>query len=404
MRAEDPVSRLDVAQDGGLFPREELLQAVAAADWRDRPAPLLAVTALAVGLGLLALATPIARPLAPVDVAWTAAGGSPWLHLPHALAHALSRGWSGFSVEQAWFAASALGLTLGFLALYGAARALRVGPLLALAAAASAAIAPACFMAAELPRADGFGVAGACLMLIAGLSKSERSPRSYCDFARRCIAAGAFALWLHAATAALALPLACELVARARHLPRDTRAGAVTRACGLGAAALALIGALGVWSWVARIGRMEALDGALAALAPSLGARALALWPTAALVALLFVHVERSEEERRTPAWLLGAALAGFAVFVIGGVAAPLIPLAALALANQANRRANPARAGRDVALAIVAALATQAALQPAVRRAQGSIVVPPTRSIEDARTRYIERFRSPSQALDRAR
>ena len=35
-------SPLDIAQDGNLFPREDLLEAVADSDWRDRPVPIAA--------------------------------------------------------------------------------------------------------------------------------------------------------------------------------------------------------------------------------------------------------------------------------------------------------------------------------------------------------------------------
>ena len=43
---------LDIGQDGELFPREELLNAVAGADWRDLPMRLVAWLAVAAGATL----------------------------------------------------------------------------------------------------------------------------------------------------------------------------------------------------------------------------------------------------------------------------------------------------------------------------------------------------------------
>ena len=50
----------DIANDGNLFPREDLLEAVARSDWRDREVPAIAWILTGVGLSLLAAGLPVA--------------------------------------------------------------------------------------------------------------------------------------------------------------------------------------------------------------------------------------------------------------------------------------------------------------------------------------------------------
>jgi hypothetical protein len=400
---------LDIANDAGLFPREALLAAVAEADWRDRSAPALALTSLALGIALLALATPILRPLFPVDVAWTATGGRA-LHLPHLLAGLSAR--TSLGPERAWYVVAALGAALALPMLYAVTRALAVGPRLALVVALVVATLPASVLGAELPVPYGFGVAASSLVLAALLSRGD-TRADYWSYVRRCLFAHVFALWLHPESAVLAPVTLGALVARS--------APDVRRSINVGVATILALFALAVGSAIARGFRLEALDEALASLRPGTALTALALLPTYALAQLLVNDRSRADEEERAPGWLRAAvpialiALAAGHVQLPLALGTPLAPLAALALANLANRRATPASAARLIAVVALLSATVTVALQLAARDWDRSPIERVRRALEqeqhlsppdlDAEVRYIVRFRfgrSPEELLPR--
>jgi len=391
---------LDIAQDGGLFPREALLAAVAEADWRDRSAPGAAVVCMALGLGVLALATPILRPLFPAEVAWTASGGGA-LHLPHLLAGLLAR--TSLGAERAWYVVAALGAACALPLLFALTRMLAVGPRLALVVALSVATLPASVLGAELPVAYGFGVAASALVLAALLSRID-TRATYGSYVRRCLVAQAIALWVHPESAALAPVTACAFV------QRWPGAGAPRRALGLGVcAALALL-ALGVASGLARASALAALDTKLLELRAPYTLAALALLPTLGLAQLMLRDRGRAREEAHAPGWLLAAVPIALAALVLGqlrapfGLGTPLAPLAALALANLANRRTDPASATRLLAFVAALSVTTLLVLQLAVRswdtasveRVRGALAQEAPLPLDDldAEVHYIVRFR----------
>ena len=112
---------LDIAQDGELFPREELLDAVAGADWRDLPVRLVAWLAVAAGAGLALAGFPEQFDLLKGPTSFAASGDGVAAHPLHLLAHAIGR--AGVGIEAAFFGLSALGVGAAFLALGAALRA-----------------------------------------------------------------------------------------------------------------------------------------------------------------------------------------------------------------------------------------------------------------------------------------
>jgi hypothetical protein len=391
---------LDIANDGGLFPRETLLAAVAEADWRDRSAPGAALVCLALGLALLALATPLLRPSFPVEVAWTASEGGA-LHLPHLLASLLAR--TSLGPERAWYVVAALGAGCALPVLVAATRMLAVGPRLALVVALVVATLPGSVIGAQLPVAYGFGVAASALVLAALLSRID-AQATYGAYVRRCLCAQALALWVHPESTVLAPATICALVVRGagrKGAQRGLHPGVVV--------ALALL-ALGAASGLVRGARLVALDSVLAELRAPFALAALAILPTLALAQLVLPTRGDAREEASAPGWLRAAVPMALVALAAGQVqppfalGTPLVPLAALALANLANRRADPASAARLLALVAALSAAVLVALQLALRswdRAPVDLVrraltqaAPLAPEELDAEVRYIVRFR----------
>lgn len=357
---------LDVAADGRLFPRETLLAAVAGADWRDRPVRAAALALFALGLACVALGTPIARPLAAGEVAWTASGGANWLHLPHLLAGGLAR--AGVATERAWYVVSALGAALSFPALYALARVVGAGGALGLSVALVVASAPVCVAGAQLPTDFGFGVTASAALLAAALARGPKDAVPYGAYVRRCALVQWAALWLHAESAVFALPLIGAYAAAGR--------SNATRAFGVGVALS--VGALGAGlaSVAARTARLDSFDARLAELGPPALWLALATAPLALCAAsLLGPFPTRAEEERPAPTWLRASVPFALGALALGAWWTPLslgtalVPLATLALANAANRCLDPIAAARLLLVVLCASLAGNVAVQTAARR-----------------------------------
>jgi len=391
---------LDVAQDGHLFPRTEVLDAVARADWRERPVRLIALVCLAAGLVLLALALPIARPMSALDVAWTAGQRAPWLHAPHLLAWVFTR--LGSTPEQAWYSVSALGSAAAVPFTYLVARELRVGPLLAGTVAALAAVQPMALLASTLPSAYGFGVAaGSALLLgvlrtVAGCSGPAGVDGSQGLARLGWVCLGA--IWL-SAEACVLLPGAL-LAAWSATRDRPARRPAWTAFAILAGLSVAY-GCVGV---AQRVAELEATEALLLELTWPRMWLALASLPCVLGALLVLMQPGREPEERRAPLWLRAAATAGLLGFALGQVlplpvlGAPLVPLGLLGLANTLNRVTDP---GRAALLAIVAgafAVAPSIGLQRVARQFEP---VPLSR-LEAARSVSSDRATAPLTAAER--
>ncbi len=200
---------LDIAQDGELFPREELLDAVAGADWRDLPVRLVAWLAVALG-GALALAgLPEQFDLLEGPTTVAASGDGLAAHPLHLVARAI--GGAGIGIEAALFGLSALGVGAAFLAVGAALRAFGIGGRTAFATALLTCGSLAVISSGRLPSTYSFGVAASALLMAAIAAPSDGAARGY---GTRVALAWLLASWVSPA-AALLLP-ACALAITGR--------------------------------------------------------------------------------------------------------------------------------------------------------------------------------------------
>lgn len=159
---------LDIAQDGHLFPREDVARDVARAlaseDWRERPVPRVAWGLAAIGLALVALGLPIERVLVREPSEFAAAGaGTDWRFPVHALARAA--GSTGIGVEAAFFAISAACFGASFVVLGSVLRRLGACGLPAFVCALVAACSPLVLHHARLPSTVTSAVLGSSLVM-----------------------------------------------------------------------------------------------------------------------------------------------------------------------------------------------------------------------------------------------
>ena len=168
---------LDIAQDGELFPREELLDAVAGADWRDLPVRLVAWLAVAAGAGLALAGFPEQFDLLKGPTSFAASGDGVAAHPLHLLAHAIGR--AGVGIEAAFFGLSALGVGAAFLAIGAALRAFGIGGRTAFVTALLACGSLALIVHGRLPATYSWGVAASALLLAAIAAPSDGAARGY---------------------------------------------------------------------------------------------------------------------------------------------------------------------------------------------------------------------------------
>jgi len=142
---------LDIANDGNLFPREDLLEAVARSDWRDREVPAVAWLLTGAGISLLAAGTPIAEVLIRSTTEFAAESAGPLAPFHAALA-AIGRG--GIGIEAAAFLASAIALGATLPAIGVALKAVGFGGRVAFVSALIAVMSPLLLMHGRLP-SDG---------------------------------------------------------------------------------------------------------------------------------------------------------------------------------------------------------------------------------------------------------
>ncbi len=325
----------DIARDGNLFPREDILEAVARSDWRDREAPRTAWALAALGIALVCAGTPIADRLvvAPTEAAAASAFAGPAptaLLLPlQALAGALGR--AGLGIEAAWFLMSAVMTGLALPALGAALAAFGLGGRVRLVGALAALLAPMSLASGRLPSDFAAGVLGASLLLAAAAAPFDEGQRGARGFGLRLAAFLAVAIALR--TDALAAGPA--LLLRGLATERDERWRATLP--------VALVFGGGVLLAVLHPGLLLAsgeLDAGAALALPLVGG---ALWLSAPLAWV------REAEEEPPPIWLaawLGCAAAWAALAAILGFSslAPSMAVPALAVlgASVLARRARP--------------------------------------------------------------
>lgn len=285
----------DIANDGNLFPREDLLEAVARSDWRDREVPVAAWLMTGFGITLLAAGTPVADVLIRSTTEFAAESSGPLAPLHAALA-ALGR--TGIGIEAAAFMMSAVAIGATLPAVGLALRAAGFDGRVAYVAALISVMSPLLLLHGRLP-SDGPLVALSSALLLAAVA----APRDVGRSGRK----GYLFRMAVAATLLLAV-------------------------CGLSRFSAAASDEVIFGRWV---------DLAL------LGGGALLILP---------VTWSRQEEEAPPPPWLLGWLLASAALAVLAGAqaGAALVPGLAILVANALARRARP-----DGALRWALALAT---------------------------------------------
>ena len=293
---------LDIANDGNLFPREDLLEAVARSDWRDREVPAVAWVLSGAGISLLAAGTPIAEILIRSTTEFAAESAGPLAPF-HAILASIGRG--GIGIEAAAFLASAVALGATLPAVGLALRATGFNGRVAFVSALIAVMSPLLLMHGRLP-SDGPLVALCSALLLAAVAAPHDDGRSGRKGYRIRLALAAAGL--------LAI-------------------------CGMSRASAALDG--------------EAIFGAWEDLA-LLGGAALLVVPLGWL---------RQEEEAPPPLWLVGWLVASVALALVAGAqaGAAIVPALAVLVANALSRRARPDGALRWAAMLAAAQLGLSA-------------------------------------------
>jgi hypothetical protein len=296
----------DIANDGNLFPREDLLEAVARSDWRDREVPAIAWVLTGVGLSLLAAGLPVAEVLLRSTTEFAAGDAGPLAPL-HAALGAVGR--AGVGIEAAAFLTSAVALGATLPALGLALRAAGFRGRLAFVAALIGVSSPLLLMHGRLPSDGPLVALGSALLLAAVAAPRDPGPQGRRGYSIRV---GAAALLL------LAL------------------CGASRFAAATGAAHEPVVGR---WSDLLLLGGTALLAVPMA-------------W-------------RRQEEEAPPPFWLVvWLLIAAESALTMGAQAgAALVPPLTLLVANALARRARPDGALRWAA----AGLAGQVALAAAV-------------------------------------
>lgn len=328
---------MDIAQDGNLFPREDILEAVAQSDWRDQPVPAAAWWLTAVGLVTLALGMPALQPLAMQPTASAGAGEGLALHPLHALS--AWTGGLGIGIESTWYILSALFWGLSLPLLGGALRVMGIGPRLALVTSLLALLTPVTVLHGRLPSDFTAGVFGSILVLAMAFAPSDPGRAGHRGYGVRLALALGVAVLLHPLNFALMLPLL--LAARARG--GITSMVPVVLASFLGAMVAPSVG----WASAGEVlRRWDVAVGLGALLTPAVLA-----WAS-------------SREESPPPLWLtvwfvLGIGGSIYLALVDSGPCAPmLIPASAALVASVLARFARPDNSFRVAAVvALVQAL-----------------------------------------------
>jgi len=346
----------DRAQDGNLFPREDLLEAVAQSDWRDVPVPFAAWALLALGAIALCLGLPIEDTLAPATTELAARLEGAPLHdapLLHAVG-ALGRA-AGVGIEAALFGYSALGAGLAIACVGLCLRAFGFRGRLALLVAILAGLTPAVAVAGRLPTLSTMDVAQVSLLLAACAAPHDPGRRGALGYALRVSAA--FLVGVLIAPDSAGLWLVVPLLAGVAHVAGEVRPRYFWTVLALGV----LASFLGTARVAAGPGALFA-DAHRTPLGLALGAGALVVaWPLSRV---------RDQEEAGAPAYLHASVVVPAALTLLTfGTLAAAVPALAVFTANVLARRARPDGATRWAAGLLVAQVAALVLAHAALQR-----------------------------------
>ncbi|MEM1449552.1 MAG: hypothetical protein AAGI22_10575 [Planctomycetota bacterium] len=183
---------IDIAQDGNLFPREDLLEAVASSDWRDQRVPAVAWIVASLGVAALAAGMPVAATVLTGPTEFAASSPSAITRPVHALAETLGR--AGLGIEAAFFLLAAIGHGLCLPALGLALRAAGFSGRLAFVSALVASAAPLLVVHGRLPSDAPFLALGAILLFVAVMAPADEGPAGRRGRTFRMLLAGFVAL------------------------------------------------------------------------------------------------------------------------------------------------------------------------------------------------------------------
>lgn len=322
-------SPFDIAQDGNLFPREDLLEAVAESDWRDQDVPLATWVLTALGITIVAAGLPVARLIVMAPVEFAATAPPPYLYPIHALALLIGR--TGIGIEAAFFLLSAIALGLCLPAIGLALRAAGFGGRLAFAAALIAVTSPLLVLQGRLPTEAPFIVLGGALVLAATAAPIDSGRAGERGYALRLMVALAIAHLFHAHVDLLVIPAVIAVFTRTTH-------GRLVHALGLLVVTIAL---------------SDVLDpNDLSRWPPDLfGTRLDVLLAGGVAWAVVPLAWRRESEEQPPPRWLVTWLVFALLLAVIANrtsaVALLVVPALAVFVANLLARCARPDRALR---------------------------------------------------------
>ncbi len=328
---------MDIAQDGNLFPREDILEAVAQSDWRDQPVPAAAWALTAMGLALLAFGTPTLAPLAMEPATFASAGNRLWAHPLHGVARILAQ--AGLGIESAWYLISALFLGLSLPALGGALRVVGIGARLSLVVSLVSLLTPIALGHGQLPSDFTAGIFGASIVLGLCCAPSDPGASGARGYGVRLGASLLVATALHPLNVALVPALL--LAAKAR-------------------AGLAAVVPVLVCSVAAVFFAVDATITSAGPILPTLFGACLLGY--GGLIVLSFLAWSTEKEESPPPLWLTVQWISGIVLSVaMVFLDAPMLPMLVVASAALASsvlaRFARPDNAFRALGLALVAQL-----------------------------------------------
>ncbi len=340
---------LDIAQDGNLFPREELLEAAAGADWRDQSVPMRAWVTASFGLALLAAGLPNLKTLYPAPTEFAATGDYIGFHPVHLLARTL--GTMGLGIEATFFLISALCLGAAMGAIGVALRAFGYAGRTAFAIALLTCLSQALTEHARLPSDYLPGVITSALLLAAMAMPKDRGEVGMRGYAVRISVA-----WLLACFVSKdALALFPILVIACAAAPVEGKRGRKW------IAPLVLAASFGMLMAIPAIFGNDPGSRPIPGAQPRSGLDGwITLW---GLWPLALLSVQRAPEELPAPPWVKGWFLLAIGWSVLGVVWLPssptfVAPIVACIAANGLTRVGDSARVAQVLAVCLVFQLA----------------------------------------------
>lgn len=343
-------SSLDIAQDGNLFPREELLEAAAGADWRDRSVPARAWVAASLGLALLAAGLPNLRTLYTAPTDFAATGDYIDFHPIHLLARTL--GGMGLGIEATLFWISALSLGAAMMAIGLALRAFGFAGRTAFPIALLTCLSQSLTEHARLPSDYLPGLCGSALLLAAMAMPKDQGEDGLRGYAVRISAVWLLACWVSKDALAL-FPIL--VIACAGRPVRSSRARKWIMPLAVAAGLAALLAVPGIFG-------NDPGERPVPGAHPHSGVDGLitlwALWPLALL------SMSRAPEEMPAPKWAAAWFFLGAAWSVLGVLWLPssptfLAPMVACMAANGLARIGDSLRAGKMLLMCFTLQLVT---------------------------------------------